>query len=154
MSHVEHVKTKSIIITMTMTITKKNAHNKDKEEWPECIARQMQRIVIIQSVTDLNRFDDAPITGWRTWSEMRWTQRDKEARRRIRARIMTWARKVVEDSAAEAHNWLTASSQLPTNLLDLFEVLLSLRQDLLYNYSEAHGTVYTHGTHRCICFFL
>ena len=31
------------------------------EDWPECAARQMQRILIIQSVTNLERCNDALI---------------------------------------------------------------------------------------------
>ena len=87
------------------------------EEWPESIAKQMHRILLIQSVTDLYMCDDALITRLAAMVRKEADAADNEARG-IKARVMTWARKVCEDFTAEAHKWFNGpENHLPNSWL-------------------------------------
>ena len=72
------------------------------EEWPERTAGKMQRILIIQSATDLGRCDDEVTTRLAALVRKEADAAHNEARARIKARIMAWARKVVEDSGGDS----------------------------------------------------
>ena len=77
-----------------------------REEWPACAVTQMQGVLLMQSVTDLEGCDAELITRLAVllWKET--DAADNESRARIKARIVVWARKVIEDSATEARKWL------------------------------------------------
>ena len=59
------------------------------EQWPECIARQMQRILITWSVIDLDRCDDELVAGLAAPFGKEADAADNEARARNKARVRT-----------------------------------------------------------------